>query len=105
TRGTAPPAAGLFVLFGAGSQDILIAFQITFSGALVLGLVQLLLADHAGPLDRRDVMGVLRALGSLLCSGVAIPMIATVGIAALLLGRWKAAALHTLPLAVVYLSW
>jgi hypothetical protein len=101
----ATAATALFVLFGSGSQDILIAFQITFSGALVLGLGQLLLADHDGPLDRRDVMGLLAGLGSLLCSDVAIPMIATVGIAALLLGRWKAAALHTLPLALVYLSW
>lgn len=101
----ATAAAALFVLFGSGSQDILIAFQITFTGALVLGLVQLLLADHDGPLARRDVMGLLAGLGALLCSDVAIPMIATVGIAALLRGRWKAAALHTLPLAAVYLSW
>src|SRR6476646_4720308 len=50
----ATAAAGLFALFGAGSEDILIAFQITFSGALVLGLVQLLLSDHPGPIDRRD---------------------------------------------------
>ena len=38
-------------------QDIVWAFQIGFTGALALGLAQLLLADHDGPLDRRDVMG------------------------------------------------
>ena len=47
----------MFVLFGAGAQDILWAFQITFTGALVFGLVQLLLADHDGPVDRRDWLG------------------------------------------------
>jgi len=101
----ATAAASLFVLFGSGSQDILIAFQITFTGALALGLVQLLLADHDGPLDRRDALGLLAGFGCLLCSDVAIPMIATVGIAALLRRRWRAAALHTLPLAAAYLAW
>lgn len=101
----ATAAAALFVLFGSGSQDILIAFQITFTGALVLGLGQLLLADHDGPLDRRDALGLLAGFGCLLCSDVAIPLIATVGIAALLRRRWRAAALHTLPLAVAYLAW
>ena len=38
--------AALFVLFGTGSQDTLGAFQMMFDGALVLGLGQLLLADH-----------------------------------------------------------
>ena len=101
----ATAAATLFVLFGAGSQDILIAFQITFSGALVFGLVQLLLADHDGPIDRRDALGLLAGFGALLCSDVAIVMIAVVGIACLLRRRWRAAALHTLPLAVAYGAW
>jgi hypothetical protein len=101
----ATAAATLFVLFGAGSQDILIAFQITFSGALVLGLVQLLLADHDGPIGRRDALGLLAGFGALLCSDVAIVMIAVVGIACLLRRSWRAAALHTLPLAVVYAAW
>src|SRR4051794_608957 len=101
----ATAAAGLFVLFGAGSQDILIAFQITFSGALVLGLVQLLLTDHDDPIDRRDWLAVLAGLGALLCSDVAIVMIAAVGIAALLRKRWWAAAIQTIPLALVYGAW
>src|SRR4051794_4164043 len=98
-------AAGAFVLFGAGSQDILIAFQITFSGALVLGLVQLLLVDHAGPIDRRDGLALLAGLGALLCSDVALVMIAAAGIAALARGRWRAALLQVIPLAAVYTAW
>jgi hypothetical protein len=101
----ATAAAGLFLLFGAGSQDILIAFQITFSGALVLGLVQLLLADHAGPIDRRDRLALLAGLGALLCSDVAFVMIAAVGLAALSRRRWWAAGLQTLPLAAGYGLW
>jgi len=98
-------AAGAFVLFGAGSQDILIAFQITFSGALVLGLVQLLLVDHAGPIDRRDALALLAGLGALLCSDVALVMIAAAGAAALVRGRWRAALLQVVPLAAVYTAW
>ena len=101
----ATAAAGLFVLFGAGSQDILIAFQMTFSGALALGLAQLVLADHHGPLDRRDAFGLAAGLGALLCSDVAIVMIAAVGLALALRRRWRAVALHTAPLAGVYLAW
>ncbi len=101
----ATAAAALFALFGAGSQDILIAFQITFSGALVLGLTQLLLADHAGPIDRRDWLGLLAGLGSLLCSDVAIVMIATVALVMVMRRRWPAAVLHAAPLAAVYIAW
>ena len=36
-------AASLFVFFGAGAQNVLWAFQMTFVGALVLGLVSLVL--------------------------------------------------------------
>ena len=50
-------AAVVFVFFGAGAENILVAFQITFVGSLVFGLTQLLLADHDGPLDRRDWLG------------------------------------------------
>jgi hypothetical protein len=101
----ATAAAGLFVLFGAGSQDILIAFQITFTGALVFGLTQLLLADHDGSIDRRDALGLLAGLAALLCSDVAIVMIAAVGISCVVRKRWRAAALHTAPLAAVYVAW
>jgi hypothetical protein len=52
----------VFVFFGSGAENILIAFQITFVGALVFGLAQLVLADHDGPLDRRDWLGLLAGL-------------------------------------------
>src|ERR1700722_8892797 len=55
---TATVAASAFVLFGRGAQDVLWAFQITFTGALVFGLVHLLLADHDGPVDYRDWLGI-----------------------------------------------
>ncbi|HTD51170.1 MAG TPA: hypothetical protein VK771_11250, partial [Acidimicrobiia bacterium] len=97
--------ASTFVGFGAGAQDFLWAFQITFSAALVLGLVQLLLADHDGPVDRRDWFGLVAGALGLMCSGVAVTMVIVVGIATLLRRSWRIAALHTVPLGVVYGLW
>jgi hypothetical protein len=100
--------AAIFVFFGAGAENILVAFQITFVGALVFGLVQLLFADHDGPIDRSDWLGLLAGFAALLCSGVAITMVFVVGVAALLRrGRrgWRRALFHTAPLALVYLFW
>jgi hypothetical protein len=101
-------AAGAFVFFGSGSENIFVAFQITFVGALVFGLVQLLLADHDGPLEGRDWIGLLAGLAALMCSGVGITMVVVVGAAVLLrrgLAGWRAALFHTAPLAGAYLLW
>jgi hypothetical protein len=101
----ATSAAALFVLFGYGSQNIWWAFSISFVGALVLGLTQLLLADHDGPIDRRDWLGLLVGIAGLLCSGVAVTMTVVVGIATLARRDWRAAAFHTVPLGVLYALW
>jgi len=98
-------AASLFALFGAGYFNIVMAFQIGFTGALVLGLVHLLLADHSGPVDRRDWLGLLAGLVGLMMSGVAVTMVIVVGLAVLARRGWRVALLHTVPLAVVYLTW
>jgi hypothetical protein len=98
-------AASLFVLFGAGRDDIIWPFQVGFVGALLFGLTHLLLADHDGPVDRRDWLGILAGLAGLLCSGVAVTMTVVVGLATLARRGWRIAALHTAPLAVVYTVW
>ena len=73
----------MFVLFGAGEEGILFAAHIGFVGALVLGLTQLLLADHDGSLDRRDYLGLLAGFAGVMCSGVAVSMTNVVGLAML----------------------
>lgn len=101
----ATATASLFVCFGSAGQDILWAFQIAFSGALVLGLAQLLCADHDGGIDRRDWIGLGLGLAALFCSGVAVAMIGVVGVAALIRRGWRVAAFHVAPLALVYAAW
>jgi hypothetical protein len=95
----------IFVFFGSGAENILIAFQITFVGALLFGLVQLLLADHEGGWDRRDWLGLLAGLAGLMCSGISVAMAIVVGIAMLLKRGWRVALLHTAPLALAYGIW
>jgi hypothetical protein len=101
----ATAAASLFVLFGAGHQNILWAFQICFVAALVFGLCHLLLADHDGPVDHRDWWGIAAGVAGLMCSGVGVTMIAVVGLATLTRRGWRAALLHTGPPAALYLVW
>ena len=98
-------AASLFALFGAGDQDIVWAFQMAWSAALVLGLAHLILADHDGPLDRRDWFGLLAGLAGLMCSGVAVTMVIVVGLSAFVRRGWRVALFHTAPLGFVYLVW
>src|SRR3954462_5852374 len=101
----ATAATTLFVFFGGGVADILWAFQIGFTGSLVFGLTHLLLADHDGPVDRRDAIGLLAGLAGLLCSGVAVTMTMVVGLTMLMRRGWRIALLHTVPLGAVYSLW
>ena len=98
-------AGSCFALFGSGSQDILLPFQIAFTGALAMGLTQLILSDHDGPIDRRDRLGLVAGFIGLMCSGIAVSMTVIVGIAVLLRRGKRAAAFHTLPLAAAYVVW
>ncbi len=101
----ATAAASLFALFGTAHQNLFWAFQISFNGALAMGLLQLDLATHDGPVNRRDVGGLAAGAIGLMCSGVAIPMTMTVGIATFIKRGWKPAAFHTVPLGLTYAVW
>jgi hypothetical protein len=97
--------ASAFALFGTGYFNIEYAFQITFLGSLAFGLAYLLLADHDGPVDRRDWIGVLAGLAGLACSGVGLVMAAVVVVAVLVRRGWATASFHAGSLAGAYLLW
>lgn len=98
-------AAGAFVLLGPAENNILWAFQIGFTATLVFALGQIVMADHDGPIDRRDAIGLGLGLLALMSSGQAPPLIAATGLVCVLRRRWAAAALHTVPLGVIFLVW
>jgi hypothetical protein len=101
----ATAVASAFVLFGPGEQNIIWAFQISFTGALTFGLAQLVLADHDGPVDRRDFFAIAFGVLALMSSGVGVAMAIIVGIAMLVRRGYRIAAMQTAPLAVIYLVW
>ena len=98
-------AASSMLFFGSGVENILVAFQVTFVGALAFGLTQLLLADHDGPWDRRDWLALVAGVAGLLCSGVAVVMTAVVGLVVVLRRGWRMALFHTAPIGTAYLAW
>jgi hypothetical protein len=102
---TATVVASLFVFFGAGSQNILWPVAISWVGAVVFGLAHLLLADHDGPFDRRDLLGLLAGVAALLCSAVGIAMVLAVGVAMFMRRGWRIALIHTVPLGLLYVLW
>jgi hypothetical protein len=101
----ATAGATLFALFGAGAQNVIWAFQITFLGAIAFGLLQLALAYHDGPVERRDGYALIAGLLALMFSGVALTILGVVGLTMWLRRGWKVAVLQTLPLVIVYGTW
>ncbi len=91
--------------FGSGYEDIVWAFQMAYTGALALGLVQLLVADHDGPIDRRDGWALAAGFAALLCSGIGVTTVVVVGVACLIRRGWRPAALQTVPLGLFYVVW
>jgi hypothetical protein len=96
-------AAGSFVLFGPGEQNIGEAFQISLVGSLAFGLVALILVDHDGRVGWRDYAAIGAGIAALMCSGVGTTMAMVVVIAAFTRRGWKPAALQAGPLGVTYL--
>jgi hypothetical protein len=101
----ATAAASLFVLFGAGHENVIWAFQIGFVLSLVCGLAHLILADHDGRLDRRDAFGLVFGIAGLMSSGVGVTMSVVVGLAVLMRRGWRAATFHVAPLAAIFVAW
>jgi hypothetical protein len=95
----ATATASLFVFIGAGMENLF------FSSTIAFAFTHLLLADHEGPVNRRDWLGLGAGVAGLLCSGAAVPLTIAVGLTILLRRGWQIALLHTAPLAGVFLIW
>jgi hypothetical protein len=102
---TATLVAGILVFFGSGYQDIVLPFQITLVGSVLFGLADLMLVARVRAWGRRDYLGLAAGLAALMCSGVGVAMVVAVGVAVLIVRGWRAALLHTVPLAAIYLVW
>jgi len=93
------------IVLGAGSQNLLWAFQIGFLGSVALGLGTLLLVNHAGTWERRDWAGIALAVFALLWSGVSVLLIVVCALVVLLRRGIKPASAFALVPGVVYIVW
>ena len=103
--GVATALVCVFVLLGAGYENLLWAFQIGFVGSVACGMAAVLLADHDGPSDRRDVAACALSVLGLTFSGIGVTMAMVTGLV-VLLRRGTRAALATVAVpALVYAGW
>jgi len=95
----------LLLLFGNGWENVLFGIQITYNLSLAMFLAHLLLVDHDGPADRRDVVGAVAGCIGLMSSAFG-PFFAAGTFAVLAQRRrWRAAAIAVVPQAVIYTWW
>lgn len=97
--------SAVFVLLGAGYENLLWAFQIGFIGSVALGLAALLLVNHAGRWGRRDVGAWFVSIAGLMFSGVSVTMVTVAGITVLMRRGLRQAALTVAAPGIVYLVW
>lgn len=97
--------AALLAVLGAGSENILWAFQIGFLGALALGLGAAVLVTTARPTYLRMGLALGLSMFSLMWSGTALAMVATTTIILWRKRNWKHALGFATVVGAVYLSW
>lgn len=104
-RYVAVGVAAVLSVFGAGSENLLWAFQIGFVGSIALGLLQMILFDHEGQSTPRDAAGVGVGILNLMFSGMALPMIAAVGMFVAIKRRLRDAVLLTSIPTLIFVGW
>lgn len=102
---TATLLATSLVWFGPGWHNIVFAIQVCYNLSVCCFLAQLLLVDHDGPIDRRDVAAALLGIVGVMTSGFGPIFIGGLAVLLVLRQRWTALALTCGPPAVAYLWW
>ncbi|MEP7115406.1 MAG: hypothetical protein ABI862_19240, partial [Ilumatobacteraceae bacterium] len=105
TPWTATILAGTLAVFGSGWENIVFAIQLVYNLSLVAFLIHLCLLDHDGPPDRRDALGVVAGIVAVSSSGFGPFFIVGTLVFTVIRRRWKAAAIATVPTALVSAWW
>jgi hypothetical protein len=95
----------MLLVFGAGWQNLAFAIQITFNFTLLAFLLQLVLVDHDGPVDRRDYFASVLVLIGVMSSGFGPIFMVGIFVLLALRQRWKALVIALGPQVVLYGWW
>lgn len=95
----------LLMVLGAGAENILWAFQFGFMGAMLLGLIVVLLVDTGSFGRGRWIAVVLLSVWSLTFSGTAIPLIFAAALVSLRWRGWGKTVALFAPAGVIYIAW
>ena len=95
----------LLLLFGSGWEDIVFGIQLVYNISLVAFLAMLLLVDHDGPADRRDIVAAALGVLSITSSGFGPFFLVGVGLLLGLRRRWRALAIAVVPQSLLYAWW
>lgn len=95
--------SAVFLVLGAGVENIVWAFQIGFVGALAAGLGMVMVGRRGGP--GRLVAAWVLGVASLMCSGIGPFMVGIAGVAELLTFGWRRALATVSVPAAVYTAW
>ena len=100
-------AVGIFVVYGAGAENLLWAFQFAWIGACIAGLVMIELVDVAAErLTRGRIVGTwLVGVAGLMCAGVGVSMVAAAVIATWLRHGWRRAVVVGSVPAITQVAW
>jgi hypothetical protein len=99
--------ATLLLAFACGNlgENLLWAFQITFLGSAFFGLAAILLLEALGSIRLALAASWVCTVLSMMCSGMALPMLVLLGLVVLSTDGFRRALLATVPPFLVYLAW
>lgn len=97
--------SAVFLVAGGMAEVLLLSMQMGFVGAVLLGVVTTMLANHVEPDRRRDLLAIVVAIVSLAFSGLSVTLIASAALVAWFRRGWRAATVLAAPSAAVYLLW
>ena len=95
----------VFSVLGTGFENLTTAWQVTLVAPIALGLGALLVVPESGRFSRRDALAAGLMTIAMMCSGVALPMLLSVALVALVRRGWRVAATTAVVPATAYAIW
>ena len=97
--------AAAFLVLGAGSENLVWAWQMGFVGSVFFGYLAVSLAATGRPSLARDGLAAAACLAAVMCAGIGLVMVLVVAIATWLRRGWRPALVVVLPALLAFVAW